>query len=113
MSRNTRDFDYALPPELIAQYPTAQRDESRLMVVDGDAFAHRRFRDLPELLRAGDLLVLNETRVIAARLFGVRSTGGRCELLLLHPAGSMRYDPNAVRWVALTRPARRLRRNTR
>jgi S-adenosylmethionine:tRNA ribosyltransferase-isomerase len=60
-------------------------------------------------LRSGDVLVLNETRVIAARVTGERApTGGKVELLLLHPAESMRYDPNALRWIALTRPARRL-----
>lgn len=71
---------------------------------------HRRFTDLLEYLREGDVLVLNETRVIAARLHGRRErTGGNVELLLLHPAESMRYDPTALRWVALARPARRLR----
>ena len=84
------------------------------MLLDGDAVVDRSFRDLPELLRPEDLLVLNETRVIAARLFGKRVPGGgECELLLLHPAGSMRYDRSALRWIALTRPARRLRRGTR
>jgi S-adenosylmethionine:tRNA ribosyltransferase-isomerase len=85
------------------------RDESRLMVLDCESTEHRRFDDLPNLLRSGELLVLNETRVIAARLFGERLPGrGRVELLLLHPAGSPRYDPGAVTWVALARPARRL-----
>lgn len=75
---------------------------------------HRHFSDLPEYLRVGDVLVLNETRVIAARLRGRReATGGIVELLLLHPAESMRYDPGALRWVALARPARRLRRGER
>jgi S-adenosylmethionine:tRNA ribosyltransferase-isomerase len=75
---------------------------------------HRHFSDLPEYLREGDVLVLNETRVIAARLRGRREpTGGSVELLLLHPADSMRYDPSALRWVALARPARRLRRGER
>lgn len=75
---------------------------------------HRHFSDLPEYLRDGDVLVLNETRVIAARLRGRREpTGGKVELLLLHPAESMRYDPGALRWVALARPARRLRRGER
>ncbi len=83
-------------------------------MVVGDAHVeHRIFRELPQLLRRGDLLVLNETRVIAARIFGTRvvreGTGGRVELLLLHPAESMRYDPAATRWIALARPARRLR----
>lgn len=83
------------------------------MVLDGEATHHRTFRDLPELLRRGELLVLNETRVIAARLFGDRKGGGRAELLLLHPAGAIRYDPHALRWIALARPARRLRRGDR
>jgi S-adenosylmethionine:tRNA ribosyltransferase-isomerase len=80
------------------------------MVLDGDSLAHRIFRQLPELLDADDLLVLNETRVIAARVYGARAGGGSVELLLLHPSGSLRYDPDAVRWIALARPARRLRR---
>jgi S-adenosylmethionine:tRNA ribosyltransferase-isomerase len=80
------------------------------MVLDGEATVHRTFRELPNLLRSGDLLVLNETRVIPARLLGkhVRH-GGAVELLLLHPAGSMRYDPHALAWIALARPSRRLR----
>jgi S-adenosylmethionine:tRNA ribosyltransferase-isomerase len=79
------------------------------MVLGNAGIAHRQFRDLPQLLRAGDVLVLNETRVIAARLFGERiPTGGHVELLLLHPAGSPRYDAQARRWIALARPARRL-----
>jgi S-adenosylmethionine:tRNA ribosyltransferase-isomerase len=80
------------------------------MVLDGDRIEHARFRDLPLFLRPNDVLVLNETRVIAARLFGTREpSGGRVELLLLHPASSARYDAAAVRWIALARPARRLR----
>lgn len=79
------------------------------MVLEAEKISHRMFYDLPELLRPQDLLVLNETRVIAARLFGERmSTRGRVELLLLHPAGSMRYDPEAVTWIVLAKPARRL-----
>ena len=84
------------------------------MALDGDTTAHLTFRDLPTLLRRGDLLVLNETRVIAARVFGRRTPGGgEVEMLLLHPAGSMRYDPHARSWIALTRPARRFRRGER
>jgi S-adenosylmethionine:tRNA ribosyltransferase-isomerase len=84
------------------------------MVLAGDAIEHAHFADLLQFLRAGDVLVLNETRVIAARLFGSREpTGGRVELLLLHPAGGGRFDPNAARWVALARPARRLHAGAR
>lgn len=84
------------------------------MVVRGEQVAHRKFRNLPELLRVDDLLVLNETRVIAARLFGERLPGrGRVELLLLHPADSLHYDPNATVWIALAKPARRLRAGDR
>ena len=79
------------------------------MVVRDDRFEHRIFRDLPDLLTPGDVLVINETRVIAARIYGERiPSAGSVELLLLHPAESMRYDPNATSWVALVRPARRL-----
>lgn len=73
---------------------------------------HRTFRDLPGYLRDGDVLVLNETRVIAARVFGARETGGRVELLLLRPAHG-RYDPTATRWQVLAKPGRRVRPGTR
>lgn len=78
------DFDFSLPPELIAQFPTGQRRGSRLMHVDGrsGAFADRMFTDLPGLLRAGDVLVLNDTRVIKARLAATKETGGRVEVLI-------------------------------
>lgn len=73
---------------------------------------HRGFRDLPEYLREGDVLVLNETRVIAARVFGTRPSGGRVELLLLRPHHG-RYDPSATQWQALGKPGRRLQRGQR
>ena len=78
------DFDYSLPDELIARYPTEERGASRLLVVDSSAsaLADRRFLDLPSLLQAGDLLVFNDTRVIRARLFGAKDTGGRVEILI-------------------------------
>ena len=93
--RLTAAYDYDLPQALIAQHPAAERDASRLMVLEGAATQHRRFGDLPSLLKSGDLLVLNETRVVRARLLGHRAGGGGAELLLLHPAGSMRYDASA------------------
>lgn len=83
------------------------------MVLRGDGIAHRTFRDLPEILRPGDLLVLNETRVIAARLFGTRETGGKAEVLLLRPSDRARYDPASVHWLALARPGRKLRDGAR
>jgi len=78
------DFHYVLPPELIAQAPLPERSASRLLLVPpGDApLADQQMRDLPELLRAGDLLVFNNTKVIPARLFGHKSSGGRVELLI-------------------------------
>lgn len=79
------ELDYELPPELIAQHPCEPRDASRLLVLhrcDG-RIEHRRFRDLPEYLRAGDVLVLNDTRVVPARLRARRATGGRVEVLFL------------------------------
>ncbi len=83
------------------------------MVLQGESLAHRTFAGLPALLEKGDVLVLNETRVIAARLIGRRASGGFAELLLLHPAGSLAYDPAAKAWMALGRPARRLRAGDR
>jgi S-adenosylmethionine:tRNA ribosyltransferase-isomerase len=81
----TAEFDYSLPAELIAQTPVEPRDSSRLMVVERETgqILHRRFRDLPRHLRAGDLLVHNESRVIPARLFARKPTGGKVEVLLL------------------------------
>lgn len=76
------DFDFALPPELVAQHPAAERSASRLLDGTIDPPADRVFRELPELLRAGDLLVFNDTQVIKARLFGEKPTGGRLELLV-------------------------------
>src|SRR5579859_5912100 len=92
-------YSFDLPQELIAQHPAPVRDASRLMVVHANGIEHKIFRDLPSVLRHDDLLVLNETRVIAARLFGTRAgTGGSVEILLLHPADTARYDPNAHMW---------------
>jgi len=81
----TSDFDYDLPEPLVAQEPASPRDASRLMLVprDGGPLGHQLFRDLPGLLRAGDLLVANDARVVPARLEGLKETGGRCELLLV------------------------------
>ena len=101
----TSDFDYELPPELIAQTPVEPRDSSRLMVLERTTgnTQHRRFTDLLDYLRPDDLMVFNQSRVIPARLFGVRDdNGGRVELLLL------RREGDRV-WEALARPGRRLR----
>lgn len=79
------DYDYVLPPELIAQEPAPARDGSRLLVLNtcGAGPEHRRFHDLPRLFRAGDVLALNNTRVFPARLLGSKASGGRIELFLL------------------------------
>lgn len=81
-SYTTSDFDFALPPELIAQHPAANRSGSRLLDGSGAAPADRQFTDLPDLLRKGDLIVFNDTQVVKARLFGEKSTGGKLELLI-------------------------------
>src|SRR5919202_1365692 len=89
MSRDLSLYDYSLPPELIAQEPCPERDQSRLLAVrrGGDPLGHYRFVDLPGLLEPGDLLVLNDTRVLPARLVGRRArTGGRWEGLFLRQA---------------------------
>jgi S-adenosylmethionine:tRNA ribosyltransferase-isomerase len=101
------DFDYELPHDRIAHRPAERRDDARLMVVTrgSGGIEHARFRDLPEWLTSGDRLVLNETRVIPARLIGLRpNTGGRIELLLVRQDGDL--------WEAMARPARRLRPGT-
>lgn len=78
------DFDYALPPGLIAQHPPADRSAGRLLHVDApaDTLTDRMFRDLPDLVRPGDLLVMNDTRVLEARLMGRKASGGRIEVLI-------------------------------
>ena len=105
----TADFDYVLPPELIAQKPAPDRDQSRLLVLqrpDG-RIAHRRFADLPEYLRAGDVLVLNDSRVVPARLRGVKAAGGgQIEVLLV--------EEKALNdWWVMLRPGKRVRAGTR
>jgi S-adenosylmethionine:tRNA ribosyltransferase-isomerase len=99
-------FDYVLPPDRIAQQPTRERDDARLLVLDraGGRLAHRGVRDLPALLSPGDLLVVNATRVVPARLRGRKATGGAAEALLLGPAPGR---PGA--WRALVRCRGRLR----
>ncbi|HEY2036660.1 MAG TPA: tRNA preQ1(34) S-adenosylmethionine ribosyltransferase-isomerase QueA [Steroidobacteraceae bacterium] len=83
------DFTYDLPPELIAQAPLPERSAGRMLVLDREtgAISDRRVRDLPAFLRPGDLLVLNDTRVVAARVFGSKPSGGRVEILLERPVG--------------------------
>jgi len=99
------DYDYHLPEHLIAQTPLEDRAASRLLHLDrfSGAVVHRQFRDVPSLFRGGDLLVANETRVTALRLFGKRAeTEGRIEALLLRPEGPFAFE-------AMVRPAKRLR----
>ena len=74
------DYDFDLPPELIAQHPAAERSGSRLLDGTGEQPVDRQFRDLPGLLRAGDLMVFNDTQVVKARLYGRKPSGGRLEL---------------------------------
>jgi S-adenosylmethionine:tRNA ribosyltransferase-isomerase len=106
---DTSALEYELPQELIAQRPAERRDESRLLVYDratGDV-RHRRFSELPDQLAPGELVVVNETRVIPARLRLRRESGGEAEVLLLERVG-----PNGV-WEGLARPSRRLRAGQR
>lgn len=99
------DFDYELPADRIAQTPVEPRDAARLLVDrGGQPCAHRHVRDLVEILQPGDLLVVNETKVIPARLALRRETGGKAEVLMLEP-----LDAERKVWEALVRPARKLR----
>lgn len=92
------DFDFHLPPELIAQHPAAERTGSRLLDGRGRLPADRRFAELPSLLQAGDLLVFNDTRVIKARLFGEKPTGGSVEALVerVLPAAQPGGEPRGL-----------------
>ena len=104
----TSDFYYDLPPELIAQTPLERRDGSRLLTLDkrtGET-GHGHFYDLPRLLRPGDCLVMNDSRVLPARLIGHRPTGGVCEVLLL-------TDKGEGLWECLVRPGRKVKPGTR
>ena len=99
---NLNDFDYDLPEELIAQTPIPIRDASRLLVMRSGVLEHRLFSDLPEYLAPGDALALNETKVIPARLMGVKvESGAKVEALLLKPVGQ-------DRWEALVKPGKKL-----
>ncbi|WP_375502362.1 tRNA preQ1(34) S-adenosylmethionine ribosyltransferase-isomerase QueA [uncultured Nostoc sp.] len=105
-------YDYELPPEFIAQNPAVPRDSSRLLVVDSlttgieTAPLHHIFHDLPALLRSGDLLVMNNTRVIPARLYGHKSTGGKIQVLLLE---ERQYNC----WLALVKPGKSFKQGTK
>src|SRR5436309_9108765 len=104
----TSDFDYDLPPDLIAQHPAPRRDASRLLVLHRDSgqIEHRQFRSLLEYLRPGDVLVLNDSRVIPARLRGANAkTGGQFEMLLLKETA-----PND--WWVMLHPGKRGRAGT-
>ena len=108
---NVADFDFELPEELIAQEPAPVRGGSRLMAIDRSSgrITHLNFSDLPSLLRAGDLLVVNDTRVFPARLIGTRLPGGgAAECFLIRPAGRA---PDT--WIALVHPGQRLREGSR
>ncbi|HWP35860.1 MAG TPA: tRNA preQ1(34) S-adenosylmethionine ribosyltransferase-isomerase QueA [Thermodesulfobacteriota bacterium] len=117
MVSDLREFDFEVPPALIAQRPAEPRDAARLLVLDRDSGArlHRRVADLPALLAPGDCLVVNDAKVIPARLRGRRPTGGTVELLLVRPrpdlpapADSPAGDDDPAVWEALARPARSL-----
>ena len=99
----TQDFWYDLPEELIAQTPLQQRDASRLLVLDREsgAFSHRHFFDIAEFLKPGDCLVMNNSRVLPARLLGNRPTGGAVEVLLLRDLGQKR-------WECLVKPGKKM-----
>ena len=101
----TKDFDYELPPELIAQTPIERRDASRLLCLDKHtgAFSHHHFYELPDFLQSGDCLILNDSRVLPARLLGQRLPGGgACEVLLL-------IDRGENTWECIVRPGKHLR----
>lgn len=106
LDRQLSAYDYELPQEQIAQNPVEPRDAAQLLVVDTPStHQHRVFRDLPQLLRPGDLLVLNDTRVLPARLYGKKSSGAHVEILLLE-------EKQSDCWLALVKPGKRLQVGT-
>ncbi len=106
----TSELDYRLPEDLIAHRPASPRDSSRLMVVDArnQTIEHSTFRDLPRFLQAGDALVLNETKVLPARLYAHRPNGGETELLFLREVGASDKFGEGL-WEVMARPSRRLK----
>lgn len=104
------DFDYPLPKERIALYPLAERSAAKMLVVNrkDDSAEHRTFKDLPEYLKAGDVLVVNNTRVIPARLFGHRMTGSKAEVLLLK---LVEKKADSVVWEALVKPSGKIKKS--
>ena len=116
---NTADFDFALPASQIAQRPLPERDASRLFWISRStaAVCHLQFRDLPDLLRPSDLLVLNDARVLPARLLGKKEkSGGAVELLLIRPAGASgaaAFDasPDTLEWICLGQSSKALKPN--
>jgi S-adenosylmethionine:tRNA ribosyltransferase-isomerase len=122
VSAQLSDYDFALPEAQIAQAPLAARDASRLMVVNrsSGAWTHRHFAELPGLLREGDLLVVNDARVIPARLLGTKvGTGGRVELLVVRPAAATLTSqalggaPEALEWICLGQASKGLKPGAR
>jgi S-adenosylmethionine:tRNA ribosyltransferase-isomerase len=118
VSSRLSDYDFELPEAQIAQQPLDRRDASRLMTVSrsSGAWAHRQFSELPELLRAGDVLVVNDARVIPARLLGSKvGTGGRVELLVVRPAAptltsaALAQAPEALEWICLGQASKGLK----
>jgi len=105
--RRLSSYDYHLPPECIAQNPVTPRDQSRLLVVNSpDHYQHQQFYNLPDYLRPGDLLVLNDTKVMPARLHGQSETGSAVEILLL-------TESNERDWIALVKPGKRFKPGTK
>jgi S-adenosylmethionine:tRNA ribosyltransferase-isomerase len=111
MAMKVSDFDFELPEQLIAQVPVTPRDASRLLVLPAQGrVSHRSFADLPKLLRSGDLVVFNDTRVIPARLVGYKAdTGGKAELLLIEPLGG----EMGARWRAMGQATKALKPGVR
>jgi S-adenosylmethionine:tRNA ribosyltransferase-isomerase len=113
---NVSEFDFDLPADLIAQEPPAERGTSRLLALDRSSgrISHHQFSDLPSLLDAGDVIVVNDTRVFPARLIGKRLPGGgAAECFLVRPVEAVPHEDGAETWAALVHPGQRLRDGSR
>lgn len=109
-----KDFDYSLPPQLIAQHPPEKRGDSRLMVVNRKSgnLEHRIFSQLPEHLQPGDVLVVNDTKVLPARLIGRKESGGKVEILLVRKGKNRMDEAHSQEWECLAQGSGRLRPKT-
>lgn len=113
MSRNLHDYSYSYPENLVARYPLESRDQSRLMVLDRveQKLHHHKFSDITDFFKAGDVLVINDSRVFPSRLVTTRKTGGRQEIFLLHHQSGVINDAPTHHWIVMVTASRKIKKS--